>query len=356
MLIEKQVKEIREHLEKSQNPVFFFDNDSDGLCSFLLLQRYIGRGRGVPIKSFPELSKEYIRKVNELNADYIFILDKPLVSVEFFKEIEQINIPIVCIDHHEIQEKIPEFVNYYNPIYNKTKGNEPTTFLCYQISQKKEDIWIAVVGCVSDRFVPEFYGEFEKRYADLSIENGQKQGEIKNAFDILYNSNIGKIAKIFSHGLKDRTTNVINMLKFLMKVKTPYDVLEESNRNYSMHQRFIQIERRYRKLIEKAKENFDDKKRLLFFQYGGDLSISGDLANELSYLFPEKVVVVIYIKGIKANISARGKNVREIILNSIKGFEGASGGGHEEAVGAQIKVEDIEIFRKNLTELVDWRM
>jgi len=53
--IEKQVAEVREHLEKAQNPVFFFDNDPDGLCSFLLLQRYIGRGRGVVIKSFPQM-------------------------------------------------------------------------------------------------------------------------------------------------------------------------------------------------------------------------------------------------------------------------------------------------------------
>mgnify|MGYP001604119763 FL=1 len=100
MLTDKQVKEIREHLEKAQNPVFFFDNDPDGLCSFLLLQRFIGRGKGVPIRSFPEMTKEYFRKVTELNADYIFILDKPNISKDFFKEVEQVNIPVVWIDHH----------------------------------------------------------------------------------------------------------------------------------------------------------------------------------------------------------------------------------------------------------------
>ena len=73
MLTEKQVKEIHEHLEKAQNPIFFFDNDPDGLCSFLLLQRYIERGKGVAIKSFPSLDASYCRKVEELNADYVFI-------------------------------------------------------------------------------------------------------------------------------------------------------------------------------------------------------------------------------------------------------------------------------------------
>ena len=90
-------------MEKAQNPIFFFDNDPDGLCSFLLLQRYIGRGKGIAIKSFPEMTDEYFRRVMELNADYIFILDKPVVSKEFFEEVEKFNIPVVWIDHHNIE-------------------------------------------------------------------------------------------------------------------------------------------------------------------------------------------------------------------------------------------------------------
>ena len=46
MLTTKQISEIKEHLNNAQNPLFFFDNDPDGLCSFILLQRYIKRGKG----------------------------------------------------------------------------------------------------------------------------------------------------------------------------------------------------------------------------------------------------------------------------------------------------------------------
>ena len=59
MLNLSQLKEIKEHLEKAQNPLFFFDNDNDGLCSFLLLRRFIDRGRGIAIKSFPDLNVSY---------------------------------------------------------------------------------------------------------------------------------------------------------------------------------------------------------------------------------------------------------------------------------------------------------
>ena len=356
MLTENQIKEIKEHLNKAQNPIFFFDNDSDGLCSFLLLQRYCGKGKGVAIKSFPDLTVNYFRKVHELNADYIFILDKPIVSEEFFEKTEQFNIPVVWIDHHDIGIKIPDFVNYYNPSLNKSKSC-PTTYLCYQVSEKKDDLWIAVVGSISDRFMPDFYSEFRKKYPDLSVDS-------KDAFEVRYRSQIGKIVKILSFALKDRTTNVVNMMKFLMNARTPYEVLEESKENYTMHQRFNQINSKYQRLIEKASQRFasfprekasksNDSKNLLFFQYSGDLSISSDLANELTYKFPEKIVVVAYTSGIKANISARGKDVRKIILKAIEGFEDSTGGGHEEAVGAKIKVRNLEEFRGRIEKLVE---
>lgn len=344
MLIKKQIKEIREHLEKAQNPVFFFDNDPDGLCSFLLLQKYVGRGKGVAIKSFPEMTAEYFRKVGELNADYIFILDKPLVSQEFFDEVKNFNIPVVWIDHHDVKAKVPNFVHYYNVALNKLKKNEPVTYLCYKITNKKEDLWLAVAGCISDRFVPDFYSDFEKLYPDLSIKS-------KDAFDIFYKSQIGNIVKMFCFSLKDTISNVVKMIKFLIAVKSPYEVLEESGKNHEMHLRYKQINKKYQKLIEKAK-SIAGENRLLFFQYSGDLSISADLSNELSYLFPEKIIVVVYIAGIKGNISVRGKKIRDIIIKSIEGLENATAGGHEDAVGAQVRVGDLEKFRENIEKLI----
>jgi single-stranded DNA-specific DHH superfamily exonuclease len=345
MLTKKQVKEIMEHLDKAQNPLFFFDNDQDGLCSFLLLQRYLGRGKGIPIRSFPEMNAGYFRRVRELGADYIFILDKPLVSDQLFKEVEQVNIPLVWIDHHEIQvDRVPEFVSYYNPLYNKNKTDEPVTALCYQVANQKNDSWLAFIGCVSDNFIPDFYNEFRKKYPDLIDE------KMKNALDIFYKSEIGKIGRIFGFALKDRITNVVKMLKFLMKVKTPYEVLEKSNENYFMHERFDFVNKKYQRLIEKAKACKDEK--ILFFEYGGDLSISGDLANGLRCEFPDKIVIVVYINGIKANISARGKNVKKIVLEAIKNLEGARGGGHRDAVGAQVRVGDVEKFRKKIFGLI----
>ncbi len=352
MLTKKQIKEIKEHLEKAQNPLFFFDNDPDGLCAFLLLQRYIGRGKGVPIRSFPELTIDYFRKVEELNADYVFILDKPVVSKEFLEAIKQVNIPVVWIDHHDIDKKeIPSFVHYYNPIFNRGKTNEPVTYLCYKIAEKKEDLWMAVAGCVSDHFIPDFYSEFLKRYLDLGFKTDKP-------FGILYNSQIGKISRIFSFALKDRTTNVIHMLKYLMQVKSPYEVLDVNPKNKIMHERFNEIDKTYQKLIRKAKASVTEHRSvypklrnagaILFFQYSGEMSISADLANQLGYLFPEKMVVVMRVLDVTTSISIRGEKIRGKVLKAIEGLDGATGGGHENAVGAKIKTEDLEEFKENL--------
>ena len=346
MLTEKQVEEIREHLEKAQNPVFFFDNDEDGLCSFVLLRKYSDKGRGVPIKSFPELSVEYFKKAQELNADYIFILDKPLVSIDFLNEAHKYNLPIVWIDHHPTDAKIPEFVDYYNPLFNKEKTNEPVTALCYQISQKKEDLWISIAGCISEKFTPENYLEFKEQYPELTNES-------KEPWDLYYNSDIGKVARMLSFGLKDRITNVVQMLKYLNKTKSPYDVLNENSKNKTMHQRFNEIEKKYKKLVAEAKEKSKQYKNLLIYEYSGETAISSDLSNRLMYLFPERIILIMRTVGNEIKISGRGPKVREIYLDTIKDFENARGGGHEVAIGGKIELIDLEKFKEKIVKRVE---
>ena len=357
MLNKNQIDEIKEHIEKAQNPVFFFDNDPDGLCSFLLLYRSSQKGKGVPVKGSAKQMVSYFGKVREFESDYIFILDKPEVSQEFFEKAREINIPVVWIDHHFIEkEKILKDIFYYNPVFNylenfdkekkESISGEPVTALCYQITKRKEDLWIAVAGCISDMYLPDYYKEFVKEYPDLGIIN------FDSVSDIYYKSSLGTIIKIMGNGLKDKTTNVVGMLKFLMKVKSPYEFLDESDKNKTFHKRSKEIEEKKRRLIQKAKNmNINKEDKILFFEYGGDLSVSSDLSNELKYLFPEKVIVVIYNKGDgESNMSIRGTKVREPLARVISDIDSAGGGGHEDAVGVKMNTEDIPFFKKRFSE------
>ena len=56
MIPESQLKEIKVALDKSENPLILFDDDPDGICSYLLLKRYMDKGKGVVVKSSPKLT------------------------------------------------------------------------------------------------------------------------------------------------------------------------------------------------------------------------------------------------------------------------------------------------------------
>ena len=157
MLSKKELGEIREHLENAKNPVFLYDNDADGFCSFILLRKWLGRGKGIAIRSYPDLDESYVKKIQDARADYVFVLDKPVISSEFIEGIYSLGLPFVWIDHHDMPlPKMHENMFVYNPARNKGKGKsgEPVTFICYNVTQRKEDLWLAIAGCVADHYLP----------------------------------------------------------------------------------------------------------------------------------------------------------------------------------------------------------
>ena len=82
-LTEKQYEEIKNELDNCKNPLFFFDDDPDGLCAFLLLYRYKREGHGIVVKTHPKLDNRSVPKVQEYNPDKIFVLDVATLEQEF---------------------------------------------------------------------------------------------------------------------------------------------------------------------------------------------------------------------------------------------------------------------------------
>ncbi|HIH34510.1 MAG TPA: DHH family phosphoesterase [Nanoarchaeota archaeon] len=350
MLSQKELLKIRTLLEASQNPLFFFDNDVDGLSSFLQLARFLGRGKGVVIKSYPGLDEKYVRKISELKCDSIFILDKPIVSPEFLDAAKQLALPIVWIDHHGLQD--PEFVkdiHYFNPLKSSKPSSEPVSYWCYQVTRKKEDEWLALLGCIADYYVPAFAKEFAKGNPEL-LSYSEEPARL------LFESKMGKVIKILEFSLKDKTSNVIKMMKFMQRVSSPHTILNQDGKDAEfIYSRFERINRKYEKLLERAKEagREEGSARVLFFSYGGDLSISANLSNELLYNFPKKLIVVGYLNGVRVNISLRdGKLDLRKLLDDVMHDIPGNHGGHEHACGATVSASDLEKFRERVFDEV----
>jgi len=106
----EDLKNIRKELTNSKRPVILFDDDPDGISSFLMVYKFVGEGRGIPVKNSPNITVDYAKKVNDYSPDLVIILDKALVSQDF---INKIKAKIIWIDHHPIVER--KGMNYYNP-------------------------------------------------------------------------------------------------------------------------------------------------------------------------------------------------------------------------------------------------
>jgi single-stranded DNA-specific DHH superfamily exonuclease len=334
MINQEQIDDIRAHLEQSQNPLFLFDNDADGLCSFVILRRAIGRGKGVAIKTYPELSTQYLRKIDEFNPDSVFILDKADVSKEFIEEVAQKGIPIIWIDHHPTKTS-PEAISktYY---YNSGESSEPTTYMCQKIFNRQEDSWFAMIGCISDVYTPDFAKSFGREYPELYSHE-------LTAFQAMHSTEIGKFTFMLNFGLMNTTTNVVKLMKYLLNASSPYDLLEENSWTAEFHKRYAELRSELDVLVVKAREKINDGPVLLF-AYSGKTSMSSILAGRLYFENPDKLIVVAYKKVDKINISIRGKGAKKLTNLIVDKIDGATGGGHEEATGAMIPTDAWDQF------------
>lgn len=343
MLTKKQLLELKEHLGRANNPLFLYDNDADGLCSYVLLRRWLGRGKGVAIRSYPDLDAGYAKRAQELGADAVFILDKPVVSQAFIEELDLLNLPCICIDHHDVEQSFAEKnKNFfmYNSAKNtgKNKSFEPVTFLVYMLTKRKEDLWIALMGCISDHYLPAFAKDFAKIYPEL-------WGNVDDPFDAYFGTELGRIAQALGFGLKDSLSHVVAMQNFLMSCTTPHDVLNEKD-SWIHTPTYRAIKERYDRLVVEAEKDVEGD--VLFFSYAGETSMSASLANYLCHAYTKKIIAVAYMKGDISNISLRGKGVRNVLEKVLPAFAGASGGGHIDAVGARVKTTELARFREAL--------
>ncbi|MBR9683264.1 DHH family phosphoesterase [Candidatus Woesearchaeota archaeon] len=340
MLTNKQITFIQEELATAKNPLFLFDDDPDGLCSFILMYKIHREGQGTVVKTIPQITNLFLRKVQERNPDKIFILDMPMVDQEFINAAKR---PIFWIDHHQPLER--QKVHYFNPRIKKPEAYIPTTRMAYQINQNTQDSWLAMVGCLGDYHLPDFHKEFSEQFPKLL----KKKVTIDEA---IYQEPIGKLVRVFSFLLKGPIYEVNKCIKILTRIKSPYEILEqETAQGKYLYKRFERIDVKYQALLQQAKKQLNKKtdKPFLIFPYDEQTqSFTSELSNELLHLYSHKIVIVARKKSgeMKCSLRSRHLPVAPALERALIGIEGY-GGGHEMACGACIKEEDWQQFLIN---------
>jgi len=331
------LKEIKTYIEKSENPLIFFDDDPDGLCSYLLIKRYFKKGRGIYLKSSPEVGENYIKKVNEICPDLIIILDKPKLSQDF---VDKVNVPLIYMDHHHPIDV--KGIKYFNPQLIDPKDNRPTSHWCYKLVNN--DLWVAMVGIVGD-WCLENIKEFSKKYENLLPK------KFETPDDVLFGSRIGELSMIFYFILKGKTSDVNKAITILTKIEEPYEILDQTtSRGKFIYRQAQKMKKDYDYLLEDILEKVDLNKKFIIYIYTTSKnSYTSMLSNELLHRFKDKVIIIGREKSGEIRMSLRSskKKLPKVIEKSLEGLEGY-GGGHEHACGACVKKEDFNEFVKRL--------
>jgi len=336
MLNEEEIQLLREELATSKNPLFIYDDDPDGLCSFLLLYRMHREGHGTMVKTAPKVDISFLRRVEEYRPDKIFILDMPLVDQEF---IDGAHVPIFWIDHHEPQQR--NKVKYFNPRIRHPEEYTPTTRMAYQISGNKEDMWIATVGTLSDWSMPNFIEEFIEHYPHLL----PKKIDLSDA---VFQQPVSNLVRLFSFILKGPTSDVNKFVKILTRIKTPEEILDQTtSQGNFLYKHYEKVNEPYKRLLELGKKKAGKSRLLLFYYQEQKWSFTSDIANELSSMYPKKIILIARNKSGEMKCSLRARvPISGALERALVGIHGY-GGGHPEACGAVIKEEDWDQFLKN---------
>ena len=339
MLSKEQIQEIRTILKKAKNPLFFFDDDPDGLSAALTLKKKYNKGNLVVLKVSPFADSIYINKVNEYNPDTVFILDRPIVSQTVF---DHIKVPVVWIDHHEPVERFN--VHYYNPMVLDKTDNRSTSYWAYQVTKK--NMWIAMVGIIGDWYIPEFIGKFSYK----KLLNNKKTPP-----EVIFDSDFGILIRAFTFILKGQPPDVRKSLAAIEKIKSPYEILHQTTKEGKyIYQRYEKVNKEYQSLYSKAMEADDKGDPYVFTYPSTKTSFTSIVSNELLHRMKHHhVFIIARLKGDEYRISLRSRKtpilpILKKALLQVRGY----GGGHECACGASVHKDDfikfISIFKKEL--------
>ncbi len=339
------IKKLQAELDSCQRPLFLYDDDADGLCSFLLLYRYKKEGVGVVVKR-SQLDLYFKEKVASYGADKVFILDVPKVEENF---VTSVNVPVIWVDHHAVKD-LPLHL-YINPRLKDPDAYVPVSAICYEVV--KQDAWIGAIGCVADAYLPDFIVDVQKAFPTLFNEISDEVSAVR------YNSAFGKIVRIISFVMKDTVSRVNAIAKILTRMESPMELfLNNTPRAQYIYNAYKKIAHQYEDHIAQAKKEFMSAKdkSLLYFEYGAaGVTVTTELCNELFHLYPDALVIVAREKEEKVSMSLRYKYDLPEILQPILEKLGAVGGGHKHACGASISTADKEFFLTQLKTAIEDR-
>jgi single-stranded DNA-specific DHH superfamily exonuclease len=352
---------IDDKLHHSQNPLFFFHDDPDGVCSYLIFHHYLKEGKGICVKSKAIVDSRFLPSIRKYEPDTIFVLDLANISQDVLNYCSTHKITIVWIDHHDLHHK--QDVIYYNPKMDATEINYPAALVSYEIIKRIIEkqgshfnehprasafLWLSVAGSIGDWHVPYTITSFRKTYPSLIPTDSEHPPEI------LFDTPLSDVIRFLSFALKGSTTKVNRNIDNLKKIIDPHEIIETSTEPaQKVHKNIQPFLESFWSLYNEVEEKMNTSdSRVFYYEYKSDiLSVSSLVSNQLLYRFPDKIIIIVREKDdeIRGSVRSATVPIRNTLVKTLAHFNG-NGGGHDFACGFSLKADEKDAFLKAFEE------
>lgn len=357
----KNLPEAAEKLKTAENIVLFSDSDLDGITSALIAKETLEEIGKKPEVFFADRKRGYglnpksVEMLKDKAPATLVTMDCGISNFEGVKKAKEAGFEVVIIDHHEPHERVPEAELIVCPkLHDDDFKLYPNAGIIFELSK-------LILNEEKERFI-ELNG-----LAILGDMMPHKEVNAETLFKARQNFPCSQGVKMFSEVFEETDFNkltqkmvpVLNITNFVSGVPEGYlyFLIKEKD-----HQRAIadKLVKAYRKRKEKAEEI---KERLLKEDKGETIIFEGSkdwpafLLGKIASKVVSEAKKPIFLYKDKGNIS-QGTARMPKGCNAVKAMKVSESilenyGGHPPAAGFTVKNENLEEFKKNLTDYFD---
>lgn len=381
--MDKAVSRIRKAIEKNEKICIYGDYDVDGVSSTSILKIYF-KSIGYPVEYYiPNrleegygLNEDAVKYVAEIGTELMITVDCGITSVKEVELAKSLGMDVIVTDHHECQNEIPDAYAVINP---KQEGCEyPFKGIC---------------GCgVAFKLIHGLSGESFKKdipkyleivslatICDVMPILDENRIIVKNGLEIIgKGNNIGMRELVKVCGLEDKKIrsshlgfaigpriNASGRLGFSnlgVELFTTDNEKEAEKLALSMDMKNEERQMIEARIYQEAEDiirsdsRYIDDKVIVLAGENWHHGIIGIVASKLTEKY-YKPTILLCIEGEQATGSAR----------SIKGFDMFEAlceckefmekfGGHEQAAGLTVSVENIDALREKINKIADYEL
>lgn len=370
--LKRAATRIKKAVKNQEKIILYGDSDLDGVTSVLILEESIKSLSGnVAVIYFPDWETEdyglndlAIKTLEPESPALLILLDCGIGNFEELKQAKKMGFDVIVIDHHEILGKVPNEALVVDP---KQPGDEhefkklTTVSIVYELccillsgkshALNQSFIELAALGTIADMMPEEGTNGFVIAAGLPSIESTMRPG-LKAAIDVSIQGDVTP------RGIFQKLVAVLNISNVNAHLTQTYELLSSDDYEKAKvlaSELLLASEKRSQDIYDIVggiASTLEGSHPVMIFEGSTDWSqvLTGAIASRLCNKF-KKPVFVFKTKEFKSKGSVRTPKGVDAVT-ALKACDKYLDmyGGHPPAAGFTLKNENLEKFKKCLTE------